>query len=101
MTGMGEKHESSARPRAARAAGAARSPRRGGNPQVSRMYPWSALHDPTATAGWEMMEHTDPAPRLEAIGEALGRAASIVLGQAVTASYAVNWPSCSQHSAGS
>jgi hypothetical protein len=47
------------------------------------------------------MEHTDPTAGLEATGEALGLAASIVLGHAATASYAVNGPSCSQHSAGS
>jgi hypothetical protein len=65
------------------------------------MYRRSAFHDPNAMVGREMMEHTDPTSGLEATGEALGPAASIVLGQAVTALYAVNGPSCSQHSAGS
>ena len=61
----------------------------------------SAFRDPKAMAGREMMEHTGPTPGLEAIGEALGPADSIVIGQAATALYAEKGPSCSQNSAGS
>jgi hypothetical protein len=49
----------------------------------------SAFRDPNAVAGREMMEHTGPTSGLEAIGEALGPADNIVLGQAATALYAV------------
>ena len=64
------------------------------------MHRRSACHDPNATAGREMMEHTGLTSGLEAIGEVFGPAASIVCGQAETAR-TPSRPSCSQHSAGS
>ena len=57
------------------------------------MHHRSAFRDPKAVAGREMMEHTGPTAGLDAIGEALGPADSIVLGQAATALYAVKGPS--------
>jgi ornithine carbamoyltransferase len=65
------------------------------------MHRRSAFRDPNAVAGREMMERTGPTSGLEAIGEALGPADSIVIGQAATALYAIKGPSCSQNSAGS
>ena len=65
------------------------------------MHRRSAFRDPNAVAGREMMEHTGPTAGLDAIGEALGPADSIVIGQAATALYAIKGPSCSQNSAGS
>jgi hypothetical protein len=65
------------------------------------MHRRSAFRDLKAVAGREMTEHTGPTVGLGAIGEALGPADSIVLGQAATALYAVKGPSCSQNSAGS
>ena len=60
----------------------------------------SVFHDPNATAGREMTEHTGLTTGLEAIGEAFGPAASMILGQAETAC-TPSRPSSSQHSAGS
>jgi len=65
------------------------------------MHHRSAFRDPKAVAGREVMEHTGPTAGLDAIGEALGPADSIVIGQAATALYAIKGPSCSQNSAGS
>jgi hypothetical protein len=97
---MGEKYEGSGSPRAARTASDARSRQRGDNPQVKLLYRLPAGHDPNATTGREMSEHGGLTSGLEAIGEAFGPAASIVLGQAETACTASR-PSSSQHSAGS
>jgi hypothetical protein len=81
---MGERYESSGSPRAARTAGAGRSRHRDVNPQVRSLYWLPACHDPGAAAGREMRERAALAAGLEAIGEAFGPAASIVLGRAET-----------------
>jgi hypothetical protein len=79
---MGEKHDSSGSPRAARTANDARSQYGRDNPQVKPRHCRPAGHDPNALAGREMMERTGLVTGLVAIGEAAGSAASIVLGQA-------------------
>jgi hypothetical protein len=97
---MGEKHDSSGSPRAARTASDPRSRHRRDNPQVKPLHRLPAFHDPNATAGREMMEHTGLTTGLEAIGEAFGPAASIIFGPGGTAR-TPSRPSSSQHSAGS
>ena len=60
----------------------------------------SGFHDPDATTGLEIMEHTGLTAGLEAIGTVFGPAASIILGQTETACKPSR-PSSSQYSAGS
>jgi hypothetical protein len=54
-------------------------------PRSSPLHHLPACHDPSATVGREMTGHTGPAARLGAIGEAIGPAASIIIGRAETA----------------
>ena len=53
------------------------------------MHRRSAFHDPNATAGREIMEHTGLTSGLEAIGEVFGPTASIVCGPGRNRPYAI------------
>jgi len=86
---MGEQHESSIGPRAARTASDARSLHRSDNPQVKLLHRPPAFHDPPATAGREMREHRGLTTGPEAIGEAFRPAASMIFGQAPNGLHAI------------